>query len=310
MSKPKELLNIFLITYNRATHLDNTLRQLVNCPFAEFPITILDNCSTDSTHDVFLKYENKISTLNYTKNKINIGADANVLRGAELSEGRYTWILADDDEYDFTDCDDVLDIIQKGEVAAIMVGCSDVFVWPKGGLYGTPASLIQKDFSYFGVPTFVPGSIFKTDLFQSQIRISYTNIVNLFPAMTYYIKLYNESSLVYVSKIKIVNATANAPYHYTFLRVMSALVNTFYLIDSPDIRKKTLAQVYPDVIYKTLIDYALLMRSPESPMSLHTIFRYFLLLDWKRKIVFTIAYVGSPIVRKLINVYRYFKIKL
>lgn len=307
VSKPKELLDIFLITYNRDVHLDYTLKQLVNCPFARFSITILDNCSTDSTYQVFVKHSSQIPTLKYIKNKVNIGADANVLRGAELSEGLYTWILADDDEYNFTDCENVFEVLEKGEADAIMVGCSDVFIWPKKALYDTPANLIQKNFSYFGVPSFVPGSIFKTELFQNQIRISYTNIINLFPVMTYYVKLYNESALIYVSKVKIVNATANAAYHYSFLRVMSGLVNTFYLIDSYPIRKKTLKQVYPNVTYKILIDYALLMKEPLSPMSFNTVVKYFRLLDWKHKVVFATAYLGSPIVSKLITTYRNLK---
>lgn len=306
---PKELLEIFLITYNRANHLDNTLRQFVNCPFARFSITILDNCSTDSTHTIFLKYETQFTKLNYIKNKINIGADANVLRAAELSEGVYTWILADDDEYDFIDCDEVFEVLKKGKADAIMVGCSDVFIWPKDSLCGTPIQLIEKDFAYFGIPSFVPGAIFKTNLFQDQIRTSYTNIVNLFPAMTYYIKLYNEDRLVCVTKSKIVNAAAKAEYHYSFLRVMSALINTFYLIDSPKVRRKALNEVYPNVNYKALIEYAIMMKDPVNLMPSSTVFRYFRLLYWQQKFIFSIAYIGAPVIKSIKYIFRYMKHK-
>ncbi|GAB3777525.1 hypothetical protein GCM10028818_24820 [Spirosoma horti] len=293
-----EILELFIITYNRSTHLDSTLHQLVGCPFSGFSITIVDNCSTDNTYEIYLAYKEKFPRLNYIRNKVNIGADANVLRAAELSNNTYTWILCDDDEYDFADCDDILDVLEKEEVDAVMVGCPDVFGWPKKGLFDTPKNLIKKDFAYFGVPSFVPGSIFKTKLFQEQIRVSYTNIVNLFPAMTYYVKLYNEDRLVYVCKNKVVNAAAKAEYQYTYLRVMDAIINTFYLIDSPEVRQKSFDQTYPNLPYRRTVKHALMMQQKGSPMSKRTIFRYVSLVNWKRKIIFVLAYMVAPILNK------------
>ena len=302
--KHRQLLEIFIITYNRAIHLDNTLHQLVDCPFIRFPITILDNCSADNTQEVFLKYKDQFPNLAYIKNKHNIGADANVLRAAELSEGSYTWILCDDDEYDFTNCNDILEELQKGEADAIMVGAPQMCSWPMNVLYTTPANLIKRDFAYFVVPSFVPSAIFNTELFQSQIPVSYKNIVNLFPAMTYYIKLYNEDRLVYVAKHKIVNAGERGGAYASFLAVMSGLINTFYLIDLPSIRRKSLKDAYPNLSYKKLIDYALIMKHPTNTMSLHTIFRLIRLLNWKQKFIFLMAYIGSPVIKNLTYNYR------
>ena len=304
-----KLLEIIIITYNRSVYLDNTLRQLVDCPFSVFSIIILDNCSEDNTHEIFLKYQDRFPDLKYVKNKINIGADANVLRAAELSNGQYTWVLADDDEYDFTNCDDILEELAKQEVAAIMVGWSKPFIWPKGGMRDSPVNLIKKGFPCLSVPTFVPSSIFKTSLFQNQIRTSYTNIVNLFPAMTYYIKLYDTNEYVYVSKYKIVTAAGLAAYDYTFLRVMAAVINTYYLIDSPHVRRQAFNACYPNVIYKTFIDYVLMMKNSKNLMSFQLIIRYLQLLNWHRKILFIIVYTGAPLVSKLINIYKYFKNK-
>lgn len=293
--KAKELLEIFIITYNRSVHLDNTLRQLVGCPFTQFPITILDNCSEDNTHAIFLNYQHKFPNLNYIKNKINIGADANVLRAAELSNGRYTWILCDDDNYDFTVCDDVLAELIKGEAAAIMVGWSNEFVWPTGSMYDTPDNLMKQSFPYFSVPTFVPGSIFKTELFQAQIRISYTNIVNLFPAMTYYIKLYEDHNMVYVSKKRLVTAMGQAGYYYTYLKVMSATINTFYLIKSKKIRRKAFYGSYLTPPYFSIYKHALMWESTGDVIPFLAKWRYFLILNWKGRIIFLAAVLMAPI---------------
>lgn len=293
-SGAQELLEIFIITYNRSTHLDNTLRQLVGCPFTKFPITILDNCSEDDTYDIFSKYQSQFPRLNYIKNKINIGADANVLRAAELSDGRYTWILCDDDSYDFSICNDVLSELAKGEVAAIMVGWSNEFVWPTNSMYNRPTNLLKNDFPYFSVPTFVPGSIFKTELFQDQIRNSYANIVNLLPVMTYYINLYESDNAVYVSKKKIVAATGQGGYDYSFLRVMFAVVNTFYLIKPQEVRRKAFYDSYLKPSFIKVIKHTLLMSDPKNNVLFLLKYKYYNLLTWDLKIIYLIIYCISP----------------
>lgn len=298
-SDHKEILELFIITYNRSVYLNNTLCQLIDCPFAVFPITILDNCSTDNTYDVFLAYKNKFPNLNYVKNKINIGADANVLRAAEISNGVYTWILCDDDKYNFTFCDDILSELCNGEVAAIMVGWSNQFIWPLEKLYDTPENLMKKGFPYFSVPTFVPGSIFRTDLFQNQIRTSYANIINLLPVLTYYINLYDKNKLIYVSKHKIVSAMGEGGYHYLFLKVMIAVMDTFYLIRSTSVRRQAFYDSYLRPTYVNLVKYTLLMRKSEVKIPRFTKFRFFRILDWKCKILFLVIYCLAPILNMI-----------
>lgn len=295
----KEILELYIITYNRSVHLDNTLRQLVGCPFAGFPITILDNCSEDDTKSVFLNYQNQFPNLSYIRNKINIGADANVLRAAELSSGLYTWILCDDDNYDFSICDDVLAELNKGEAAAIMVGWSDEFVWPRGGMYGTPSDMLRHNFPYFSVPTFTPGSIFKTNLFQAQIRISYTNVVNLLPLMTYYIRLYEENNIVYISKSKLVSAMGQGGYHYSFVRVMNAVLNTFYLINNHKVRQQAFYSSYLNPPVTNLIKQTLHIFKSNGAMPMYSKYRYLNTLKWIHKVLFLLIYCLAPLINLL-----------
>ncbi len=299
-SNQKEILELFIITYNRSQYLETTLKQLIGCPFSVFPITVLDNCSTDNTYDIFLKYKDLFPKLNYKKNKVNVGADANVLRAAEMSDGIYTWILCDDDFYDFTSCNDVLNELEKKEAAAIMVGWAEYFQWPDTGMYDTPMNLMKQEFPYFCVPTFVPGSIFKTDIFQRQIRVSYTNIVNLLPVMTFYVSLYKNNEKVYVSKRKIVVPGAQAPYDYTFLRVMMAILHTFYLIDIPAVRRQAFYANYLEPTpYRNNIRYTLLMQRSESSVTTYSKFRYFRVLEWENKLLYIGAILVSPVANRI-----------
>jgi glycosyltransferase involved in cell wall biosynthesis len=71
----------------------------------------LDNNSNDQTYDVFLKYNTQINDLKYVKNKVNIGLGANILRAVEYSNSEYTWVICDDDIYDFRDSNDVIETI-------------------------------------------------------------------------------------------------------------------------------------------------------------------------------------------------------
>lgn len=297
--EPTNILDIFIITYNRSNHLDNTLRQLIGCPFIKFPITILDNCSEDDTYDVFQKYKPQFPNLNYIKNKINIGADANVLRAAERSDGRYTWILCDDDSFDFSACDDVLAELERGEAAAVMVGWSENFNWPVGGMYDTPTRLLKRNFPYFSVPTFVPGSIFKTDLFQAQIRVSYTNIVNLLPVMTYYIKLYEEDQTIYVSRNKLVAAEGHAGYQYSYLRVMVATCNTYYLIKNFVQRRNAFYNSYLSNQKYMVLQHALFWYELRNSFSFTDKWRYFKLLKFRERVLFGGAYCVAPLLSKI-----------
>ncbi|WP_080059050.1 glycosyltransferase family 2 protein [Spirosoma aerolatum] len=298
-SASRDLLEIFIITYNRSAHLNNTLRQLIGCPFVQFSITILDNCSDDNTYEIYQRYANKFPGLYYIKNKINIGGDANVLRAAELSNGLYTWILCDDDNFDFSVCDDVLDELAKDEVAAIMVGWAAGFTWPEGGMHDTPANLLKRDFPYFSVPTFVPGSIFKTDLLQEQIRISYTNIVNLLPVMTYYVKLYEEGHPIYVSRNKIVSAEGHAGYHHSYLRVMVATCNTFYLIKDSTQRRNAFYRSYFTGQKYMVLQHALFWFELRKLYSFSDKWRYFNILRFKERLLFLGAYCMAPIIKNV-----------
>ena len=45
------------------------------------------------------------------RNHLNIGGNANITQGLRTSTSEYTWLLADDDSYDFNDCEDVINAL-------------------------------------------------------------------------------------------------------------------------------------------------------------------------------------------------------
>lgn len=70
-----DILEIFLITYNRRDYLEVTLNKIFseNSPLKKYTINILDNNSNDGTDILCKKFAGEYSNLNYIKNKKNVG---------------------------------------------------------------------------------------------------------------------------------------------------------------------------------------------------------------------------------------------
>lgn len=288
----KNTLSIFIITYNRSKYLDETLNQLVGCPFSTFPITILDNCSDDNTYQIYEQYKDLFPNFNYHKNTINIGGDANILRAVELSGGDYTWILCDDDDYDFSYCDDVLEVLKKGHVRTLFLGWTESCNWMFGGYLGNVHYLVERNFPFFGISTFVPACIVKTELFQKQIRNSYANIVNHLPHSTFYLDLYQKNEDVYISKHKIVRAGAKV-YDLSYLIVFMCIFKTCLLIRDRQLSRIAFNHSY-DSFKQRLYGYLLLLAS--SDYSTTDKIRFILQFNFFEKSIYCLIFFIQPII--------------
>jgi len=198
-----ERLQIQIVTFNRAPKLDATLRRLSESPFADCPIRVLDNSSTDETPEVCERWRSRFADLLVIRHSRNIGGNANLLRAAELSRAPYTWILADDDFYDWSDCGDVTEALEAGEVDLISVGGSGRGGWPSGvttmqALLGAGARLA------FNVG-FVPSTIFRTELYDSTAHSEgYRLVDSLYPHMAFYARQFERNAPILVSRSEVV----------------------------------------------------------------------------------------------------------
>ena len=210
-------LEIIVITYNRSNLLKDTLKQLINSPFSQCKITILDNCSTDNTIASAKEMSQYFPSFHLITNKVNIGGNANIIRAAEISNGIYTWILADDDKYDFSDCDDVIDAIIEEKYNLIHMGAHEE-LWKYGAIEATPRELIQIGYPYFKYCSFVPCNLFRTQFFYDSIIHAYSNISNWYPHLPFLIEFYKYDEKMYIAKNRIVTAViGNQPYSISSL---------------------------------------------------------------------------------------------
>lgn len=199
-----EKLRIFIPTYNRAAFLDATLSALEKSPFAGCRVTVLDNCSADATAEVCRSHMRNNARLDVLRHAKNIGANPNYLRAVELSDGEYTWVLCDDDTYDFSGCGGLLAALEEGKADLFLTGPVRGSEGSRGRITGA-RELIDGGVDYFFGGAFWPGLIFRTSLFDSACLIlGYHNVTNLIPGFPFLHKAAADNFSVYLPQKQMV----------------------------------------------------------------------------------------------------------
>ena len=206
-------LEIFIITYNRYDYLKETITALKNSVFNQNKITVLNNCSTDDTFSLFDEFKNDFNKILFVNHPNNIGALANVIRAFELSNSAYTWVLCDDDYYNFDVVDDIFRIMEEGKIDLIHVGGHPEEPWMHAQKINNPANLLNEGYHYFKLASFLPCNIYKTIKLQKTLIQSYNNIINGYPHFPYIISLYKDKSNIYISKQKLVTARLSNQFY-------------------------------------------------------------------------------------------------
>ena len=202
-----EKLEIFIITFNRASKLDATLSRILadDSPVKNFRINVIDNNSTDKTFEVVSRYLSLHNNLYYEKNKYNIGGNANIVSAFYKAEREYVWILADNDDYCWDNWNEVEQYINDKSDAVVVA------------TYECPKYDIAQLYNQM---TFLPGVIYKTsNIDDTVIGNMEFNIANLFPHLALALKLINENKKISIVDKAIVlagdNRDENGDYIYT-----------------------------------------------------------------------------------------------
>ncbi len=96
----QKVLSLCFPTYNRGWCMKEQIERLKSCPketLDKMEIIISDNCSTDDTQQIV---ENAIKSgfqCRYIRNESNLGMDENFVSCFRKAQGRYVWLLGDDD---------------------------------------------------------------------------------------------------------------------------------------------------------------------------------------------------------------------
>jgi glycosyltransferase involved in cell wall biosynthesis len=96
----QKLLTLAIPTYNRASILDRALyiiRSQLEAVGDYVEFIVSDNCSPDNTKEIVQGYIESGMPINYIRNKSNIGPSRNIVNCYKMAQGKYVWVLSDDD---------------------------------------------------------------------------------------------------------------------------------------------------------------------------------------------------------------------
>lgn len=91
----KNLLNVYIVTYNRAQYLHESISSVLGQTYKNFDLFVVDNASTDHTKQVVDSFHD--DRLHYIRHPQNIGGGGNIQYAMDHNQKKYFVIFHDDD---------------------------------------------------------------------------------------------------------------------------------------------------------------------------------------------------------------------
>jgi glycosyltransferase involved in cell wall biosynthesis len=239
------LLEICIITYNRASYLERTLKSLLESPFRHVKINILDNCSSDSTPEIIAQYRIKYPNIHLLRHHKNIGGLGNIMRAMETPIARYSWILCDDDILNFEHADDLIDALQSDAYDSIIVGVPGNLPF-KWGTKSNFKLLFELNANFFRVLSFLPSTIYRTSLLSDRvIQKGYYIVGDWFPHMAISGYMLHINASIYTVVMPLVKQDYAQPYFWTEHEFLACWVRTCSkIIPSSTVRRKAIYDMF------------------------------------------------------------------
>ncbi|MFZ6664545.1 glycosyltransferase family 2 protein [Peijinzhouia sedimentorum] len=91
----KPVLSVLMSVYNGEEYLNEAIESILNQSFSDFEFLIINDASTDNSHDIILAYEDP--RIRLVNNITNIGLTRSLNKGIELSKGDFIARMDADD---------------------------------------------------------------------------------------------------------------------------------------------------------------------------------------------------------------------
>jgi glycosyltransferase involved in cell wall biosynthesis len=165
-------LEVFILAYNRAEYLEQTLISICNQTLKGFRIVVLDNGSTDNTPDIVQKYAE--FGVELIRSEKNLGQQYNYNRSQELANRKWIMVFHDDDIMHPKYIETAMGLINKNPEVALLGACYVSLSNPDNANWeeiNTEAIFCenQKDFAallYTNFTIHFGSAIYRTDLFK------------------------------------------------------------------------------------------------------------------------------------------------
>ncbi|MDO9385847.1 MAG: glycosyltransferase [Thiobacillus sp.] len=100
--KTPPVISVLLSVYNSEKYVSLAIESILNQTFADFELIIVDDCSSDASWDICLKYAQQDNRIVAVRNKLNLGGCETLNVGLKLAKGRYI-ARQDNDDWSYPD---------------------------------------------------------------------------------------------------------------------------------------------------------------------------------------------------------------
>src|SRR5581483_3832183 len=90
-------ISIIMPAFNSEKYIEEAIESVLSQSFRNWELIIINDASTDKTHELIRKYKKKDKRIVYIKNRKNSGLVMNLIKGLRLSKGGYIARIDSDD---------------------------------------------------------------------------------------------------------------------------------------------------------------------------------------------------------------------
>ncbi len=120
-------LSLIVPTRERAAYVEHSLRTCIANPDPLLEIVVLDNASTDGTHEAVARVVD--SRIRYIRNDQRLSMRDNFEKGLKLARGDILCFIGDDDGVFPFSVARALELFERNDIAAVSTACASYF-WP------------------------------------------------------------------------------------------------------------------------------------------------------------------------------------
>ncbi len=268
----RPILTIAIPTYNRSWYLDRCLSHLVKQVDKyrnKVELIISDNSSTDDTEAVVRTYAANSYEINYIKNAVNIGPDANFRQCYERSKGKYFLLFSDDDILLDGSLDKIMALIENDDYGIVYLSS---YFFKSDYLKERPIrkmrgaivcddlrKFIQKVDVWF---TFISGNVINKNLVDANLVQHDFAETNLQQLSWTFSSLFNSRKNIYYDEYLVAGQLENTG-GYKFCEVFGKNMNTVFsiFVDKYGVAREYFEIINRKILKKHLSKYILSARN-------------------------------------------------
>ncbi|WP_407725160.1 glycosyltransferase family 2 protein [Ruminococcus sp. JL13D9] len=108
-----KLVSIVLPVYNGEKYLAQSIESVLNQTYKNFELIIVNDCSTDSSEEIILKYKSQDDRIVYIKNEANSKLPKSLNNGFAIAKGEYFTWTSDDNMYHIDAIDTMVGFMEQ-----------------------------------------------------------------------------------------------------------------------------------------------------------------------------------------------------